>query len=101
MFFLLDGCFCRDRWIVMHAFHDAGHWVLMDVFNLTDPIDWGSQTSQPASQPATYTAPRLWSTHPMPAGLRPERSASSLSSAAVAEQDEVIEDDANRDYILM
>ena len=34
MFFLLDGCFCRDRWIVMHAFHNAGHWVLMDVFIL-------------------------------------------------------------------
>jgi len=76
---------------------------VVDVFSATDPINWESQASQqPASQAATYTAPRLWSTHPMPAGLRPERSASSLSSAVVAQDDEVIEDDdANRDYDLL
>jgi hypothetical protein len=34
MFFLLDGCFGRDRWIVMYAFHIAGHWVLMDGYIL-------------------------------------------------------------------
>ena len=73
----------------------------VDVFNATVPINWGSQASQqPASQPPTYTAPRLWATHLMPAGLRPERSA----SPAVAEHDEVIEDDeddAKRDYDLL
>ncbi len=76
---------------------------VVDVFSATDALDWGSQASQRAPQVAPQvaatTAPRLWATHPLPFGLRPERSA--LPIAAVAQNDEVGEDEEDENWDLL
>ena len=69
-----------------------------DVFRATDELDWGSQASlQPV--PVTVTASRVWSTHPLPSGLRPARSAFSTAVAEGDEAEQTSEDEDDHDFL--